>query len=199
MAKRRTVPERILDAALALAEAGSWEDVSLRAVAAESGVALADVHAHYAQKDDLVEAWFDRADRAMLGASAAGDVAAMAPEERIERVVLSWLEALAPHRRVTREMLAYKFEPGHVHLQALGVMRISRTVQWIREAAALEATGLQRIVEETALTTTFLLTFGRWLWDGSPQASATREFLRRLLRAGAPLMRVVGPRAPGHP
>lgn len=29
-------------------------------------VPLADIYQHFAQKDDLVKAWFDRADRALL-------------------------------------------------------------------------------------------------------------------------------------
>jgi hypothetical protein len=49
-------------------------------------------------------------------------------QERLQHVICSWLDALEPHHRLTREMLAYKLEPGHIHLQALGVMRISRTV-----------------------------------------------------------------------
>jgi len=48
-------------------------------------------------------------------------------------------------------------------LQVPGLMRISRTVQWFREAACLDATGIQRILEESTLTAIYLMTFTRWL------------------------------------
>ena len=32
------------------------------------GIGLAEIHRHYRQKDDLAEAWFDRADLALIRA-----------------------------------------------------------------------------------------------------------------------------------
>ena len=95
---------------------------------------------------------------------------------------MAWLDALAPHRRLTREMLAYKLEPGHVHLQVLGLMRISRTVQWFREAAQEDTRGLQRITEETTQSALYLIAFVRWLWDDSPGSRNTRQFIDRALQ-----------------
>jgi hypothetical protein len=68
-----------------------------------------------------------------------------------------------------------------VHLQALGVMRISRTVQWMRDVAKLPEVGWRREVGEAALTTIYLTTLTRWLFDESAQAEATRRLLDRLL------------------
>ena len=59
------LPARILDTALKLAEQQSWETVRLHDVARELGIGLDDVRAHYAQKEDLIDAWFDRADQSM--------------------------------------------------------------------------------------------------------------------------------------
>ena len=79
-------------------------------------------------------------------------------------------------------MLAYKLEPGHVHLQALGITRISRTVQWFREAAHQDSTGLQRIVEESALSSIYLAAFARWLFDDAGNGSKGKTFLEKSLR-----------------
>ena len=174
--------ERILDKALELGEAESWEAVRLHAVADELAIPLDEVRKSYPQKDDLVEAWFDRADRAVLGERAPDTFLALPARERLVYIIMTWLHALEPHRRLTRQMLAYKFEFGHIHLQALGLMRISRTVQWFREAACREATGLRRIMDESVLTTIYLATFARWLFDDSPDSSNTRRFLDRALR-----------------
>jgi AcrR family transcriptional regulator len=181
-AKKASLQDRILDTALEQAEATSWERLRLHAIAETLGITLDDIRRHYPQKDDLVEAWFDRADRALLGRERPADFTARPLPERLHQVITSWLDALAPHRRLTREMLAYKLEFGHVHLQALGLMRISRTVQWFMEAALYDSTGLQRILDECALTTIYLATFARWLFDDSGHGLKSKEALDSALR-----------------
>ena len=180
MPEHTQLSDRILDQALELAEAHSWEAVRLHTVADALQIGLDDVHRCYAQKDDLVEAWFDRADRTML--AIANEYSGLPQQERIENVIMDWLLALSRYRRVTRQMLMYKLEPGHFHLQVLGLMRISRTVQWIREAARLETGGLRRIIEEISLTKIYLAVFSRWLFDDSTEYEHTRSLLGRLLR-----------------
>ena len=180
--QRITLQESILDKALEQAEASSWEQLHLHAVAKELNITLAEIQQYFPQKDDLVEAWFDRADRALLGAVHSEDFLALPLYERLQQVVTSWLDALEPHHRLTREMLAYKFEFGHIHLQVLGIMRISRTVQWFHEAACHDSMGLQRIVDECALTTIYTTVFARWLFDDSTNQQKSKDLLNTALR-----------------
>jgi AcrR family transcriptional regulator len=177
-----TLQDRILDKALEQAEASSWEQLHLHAVAKALNITLDEIRQYFPQKDDLVEAWFDRADRALLSAAHSEDFLDLPLYERLHQVIVSWLDALVPHRRLTREMLAYKLEFGHIHLQALGIMRISRTVQWFREAACHDSTGLQRIIDECALTTIYLTTFTRWLFDDSANSQKSKDVLNVALR-----------------
>lgn len=181
--------DRIVDAALALAGETSWERVRLHDVAQHLGIALTEVHACFREKEDIVDAWFDRADRAMLAAAARPEIVALGPRERLQELLLVWLGALATHRRATREMILGKLEFGHVHFQWAGIMRISRTVQWWREAAGRSAPLPWRAFEETALTSIYLATFARWMSDQSQDSSHTRELLSRLLRAAEPCAR----------
>lgn len=184
MTDETDLKQGILDTALQLAESsGSWDEVRLGDVAATMGITLDQIREHYRQKDDLVEAWFDRADGAMLQAMAAPEFQQLSSRECLQHAIMSWLSALSAHRRITREMLLYKLEFGHIHLQALGVMRISRTVQWMREAAYQQATGVRRALEETVLTSIYLMTFAYWLRDESPEAERTRRFLEWSLRS----------------
>ncbi len=108
---------------------------------------------------------------------------------------MAWLAALAPHRRVARQMVLNKFEPGHVHYQWAELLRISRTVQWLREAAGRDAPLPWRALEETALTAVYLATFAYWVHDDSPEAERTRAFADRLLAGAWRLARFV----PGAP
>jgi AcrR family transcriptional regulator len=176
--------ERIVDAALELAEQQrSWETVRLHAVATRLGITLADIGRHFREKEDVVEAWFDRADRAMLATAASPEFRAFGTRERLHRVIMTWLTALGPHRRVTRQMIFGKLEPGHLHVQIPGLLRVSRTVQWMREAAGLTPPGMtRRAVEEVATTSIYLMTFVHWMVDESPQSVRTSEFLDRRLK-----------------
>lgn len=176
--------QQILDQALALASEIGWESLTLRQIATALEVPLAEIYPHFAQKDDLVEAWFDRADQALLEQVPNTTWDALPPKERIERAVFCWLDALAKHRELTGQMLLYKFEPGHIHLQLGGLLRISRTVQWFREAAGLKASHLHRITQELVLSSLYLATFAYWLRDSSEGQHKSRAFFRRKLDAG---------------
>lgn len=181
MAAATELRVRIVDAAIELAEHRSWEAVRLHDVAAALGISLDQVRLHFREKEDLTDAWFDRADSAMLCAAEAADFWVLPTRERLQRLIMAWLGALAPHRKVTREMICGKLEPGHLHIQIPGLMRVSRTVQWIREAAHRDATYLRRALEETALTTIYLLTFFYWMRDESPASAATSRLLEHCL------------------
>jgi AcrR family transcriptional regulator len=176
-------PIRILDSALNLAEERSWEAVRLYDVAAATGMTLDDIRIHFREKEDLVEAWFDRADAAMLRDAGKPDFFSLSTRERLQQLITTWLDTLAPHRQVTRQMILAKCEPGHLHIQIPAVMRISRTVQWMREAAHQDATYLARALEETVLTGIYLTTFIYWMRDESLGSTRTRYLLASLLRA----------------
>ena len=181
MVTQPELADAILDTALQLAEAQSWERLRLQQIAETLNISLDQIRSHYAQKDDLVEAWFDRADSIMLQAAASPEIQNLNMHERLHHIIMSWLDALATHRSVTHDMLLYKLEPAHIHLQLQGILRISRTVQWIREAAQQDSTHLQRIAEEIGLTSIYLATFMYWMKDRSEHQQRTRMFLEHRL------------------
>ncbi len=181
-ARADSLADSILDVALEQAESSSWESVNLHTVAKTLDISLLEIKSIYPQKDDLVEAWFDRADKAVLAEKAAEDFAALPAHERIHKVMMLWFLSMSEHRRVTGQMLCYKLEFGHIHLQVLGIMRISRTVQWFREAALLKTQDVHRIIEEVLLTRIYLFSFARWLFDDSENSLRTDSYLKAALR-----------------
>ncbi len=190
MTGKRISANSILDTALELAEVNGWEALRLHDIATHMEINLNQIHRYYNQKDDLVEAWFDRADSAMLKDAAASDYVALLPQDRLHRSIMTWLNALSAHRDVTHQMLKYKFEIGHVHLQVLGLLRVSRTVQWFLEAAQRRSEHLRRIVEEVAVTSIYLATFAHWFRDESPQSEQTSDLLVRLLTRADVILRL---------
>ena len=174
----------IVDTAVSLARQRSWEAVRLHEVANAAGISLDDIRRHFPEKNALIDAWFDRADAATLELASSGELITLSVRERLLRLIMAWLQALQSDRRVTRQMVLSRCEPGHLHIQIPALMRISRTVQWIREAALLQDTGLGRAGAETVLTAIYLAAFVCRLGETAETSPRTRGLLNRLL-AGA--------------
>lgn len=119
----------IIDTALTLAERDFWERVRLREVARVLDISLSDIHIHFREKEDVADAWFDRADAAMLKCAEVPCFTDLSTSGRIHTLITTWFNTLAEHRKTARGIILGKFEPGHLHIQIPGLMRISRTVQ----------------------------------------------------------------------
>ena len=175
---------RILDAALALAEErGRWSAVRLHDVADRLSISPAEALTHYRDLDAVADAWFGRALAAMVGPKPAGFLDE--PEwRRIEIALLQWFDALAPHRRVSAQMLGGKLHLSHPHHWVPMIFNLSRTIHWLREAARLPAEyGTRKASrEEVRLTALFVATLMVWVGDDSAGQQRTRRFLRRELR-----------------
>ena len=185
-------PERIVDTALEMAEEVGWGALRLSDLAARLEVPMAELLASYRDKDAIADAWFGRALAAMLAAPPK-DVAARPAKERLYYLLSRWFDALAGHRAVTGQMLREKLYPSHPHHWVPMIFNLSRTIQWLRDAARLEAGGRRRQLEEVGLTLLFLAALRVWLGDDTPGQARTREFLEhRLERADRTMARLYG-------
>ena len=176
--------QRIVDRTVALAAEVGWERVRLRQVAEDLGIALPEVLARYRDLDAVADAWFRRPLEAMLAAGGTKEEAGFADlpaRERVYLVMIRWFEAQREERVVVGQMLATKLYPSDPHHWVPMIFNLSRLIQWVREAARLDAPGQRRQVEEVGLTLLFLVTLRVWLGDESEGLLATRRFLRRRL------------------
>ena len=178
------LPARIVNAAIAIAEErGRWSAVRLHDVAGRLGVPTSQVLDHFRDLDSVADAWFMRALKAMVGQKSPNFVEL--PEwRRIELCLNAWFDALSPHRRITGQMLRGKLHLPHLHHWVPMIFNLSRTIQWLREAAQLsgeyETDKAKR--EEVGLTALFLAALTVWTRDDSAGQERTRRFLRRELR-----------------
>ncbi len=187
MTGKPNLEQAIVDTALSLAEAKDWESVRLHQVAEELNISLDEIRLYFREKEDIVDAWFDRADQAMLQTRETKNFVDSNTREKLHRLLMNWLTALHHHRRVTRQMIFGKFEPGHIHYQAKGLLRVSRTVQWLREAAGMSSTLPGRALEETGLTALYLMTFAKWMFDETSDSQSTSRFLKNRLDSACQL------------
>lgn len=170
--------DRIVAAALALAEEQGWANLRLHQVADRLGLSLAVVRAEFRDRDAIADAWFARALDQML-AIPPGELVGQPPPERLLRVMMRWFTALQSHHRVTGEMLRVKLYPGHPQHWVPLAFDLSRLIHWFLDAARITSTGRERQLAEVGLTALFLATLRSWLRDDSEGQQATRAQLQR--------------------
>ncbi|MFN4090243.1 MAG: TetR/AcrR family transcriptional regulator, partial [Alphaproteobacteria bacterium] len=126
-ATRLAIADRIVDETLAVAAEVGWDGVRLRSVAERLGIPLSELNTHYRDLDAIADAWLGRGVAAMLAPPPEG-FADRPAAERVEAVVLRFLDALATHRSATAAMVVGKLWPAHPHHWAPLIFNLSRTV-----------------------------------------------------------------------
>ena len=181
------VQDRILKAALAIAGEEGWASAGLSAVAARAKVPMLELRRHFRDTAAIADAWFQVGLDAML-APPPRRFSRHPAAARLEILLRRWFDALAPHRRVTAEMLSAKLWIFHPHHYVPMVFNLSRLIQWLRDLAGLDAGGLRKQIEETGLTALFLATLAVWCRDDTENQERTRAFLKRRLAQADGLM-----------
>jgi AcrR family transcriptional regulator len=180
--KRGPVRDRIVDAALELAEEHGWANLRLYQVAERADVPLARIGAEFRDLDALANAWFARALETTERIPPEA-LAGQPPPERLHLVIMRWFDALAPHRDVTGEMLRAKLYPSHPQHWVPLIFDLSRLVHWFLDAARIASSGRARQIAEIGLTAIVLGSLRVWLRDDSVDSERTRSYLHRRLEA----------------
>lgn len=179
--KADSLERSIVDAAVVRGRAEGWHRVRLSDISHDLKVSVSEVLGAYRDLDAVADAWFARATAAMADAGARA--ARQPPKKRIETAMLAWFDALAPHRRVSAQMLRAKLYPAHPHHWVPMIFSLSRTIQLLRDVAGLDATGRRRQIEEIGLSALFVAALGVWCNDESDGQKKTRTFIARWLAA----------------
>ncbi|HAT6977424.1 TPA: TetR/AcrR family transcriptional regulator [Legionella pneumophila] len=187
-----TIKNEIINTAINIAQDSSWEKVRLVDIAKALNIDLNTIRYFFAEKDQIIDACFDRADETMLNAVLKPKFDLLTAKEKLHDLLMSWLSTFEGKQKIIRQMILHKLEPGHLHLQLPAIKRISQTVQWWREAAGLRDTFPQRAIQETGLTIIYLSTFSYWLLDNSKEHLATRIFLENKLNTASVLSNFLG-------
>jgi ubiquinone biosynthesis protein COQ9 len=154
-----------------------WGEKAVFMAAAELGVP-AD-RARLAFPDgaaQMIDAWFDAVDVAMLAAFPAERIAALKIRERIRDLILFRLETIAPQREALRRALAILAMPRH----ALEGARLAwRSADRIWRLAGDEATDFNHYSKRGLLIGVYASTTFIFLDDQSDGLADTKAFLDR--------------------
>ena len=178
--KLKVSAETILVTALKRAEIDGWQNTRIHGIANDLGISLAAIKEHFSDADAIADAWFRKSLDAMLAPTELA-FQEFPPKERLFLIIMLWLDEMAARKSVTVQMVRAKMYLGHPHHWGPLIFNLSRLVQWIREAAILDARGRQRQLEEIGLTLLIVRTFKFWGEDKSENQKQTRQFLRKQL------------------
>lgn len=171
----RALRDRLLDAALDEAAFTGWNDSCVDR--ARLAARLSDGEAMLAAPRgavDLIDAWFDRAERAME--RAIEDCEGTKIRIRATVAVRARLEAMAPHKESLRRATLFLAMPNHVPDGArIGWRGADRA--W--KAMGDPSTDFNFYTKRLILTGVHTATLAYWLQDDSKESAATWAFLDR--------------------
>lgn len=189
----------IIDALMRLLEGRAYDKISIQDIADEAGVDLATLHACFASRGDILDAFVRRIDHQVLSGRYE-DMAEEPPRERLFDVLMARIDALRPYRGALRSLLsATRRDP------ALGVALNSWAVRssvWMLAAAGVDASGLRGTVAAQALTISYLKVIRTFVREDDPGLPRTMAQLDQELRKAEErhnrLARWVGPALRSH-
>ena len=155
----------------------SWSNEALAMAAEELGIPADRARLAFpGGQAEMIGAWFDCVDRAMLAAFPGERIAALKIRERIRDLILFRLEAMAPQREALRRALAILALPQNVPEGA----RIAwRSADRIWRRAGDTATDFNHYSKRAILIGVYGSTSLVFLDDDSEGLVATRAFLDR--------------------
>lgn len=170
--------ERIISAALRLAETRSWRDLSLGEIAAEAGIPLLEFRHAFQSKAQVLAAFSRLVDKEVLKKFAAPgkDV----PRDRLFDVILTRLETLQPYKAALR-----RIAEDATLTQALSQAGPALKSQyWMLAAAGISGEGGLGLLRVRGLLAIYSRIFAIWLDDDDPGMARTMAALDRRLRRG---------------
>lgn len=170
---------RIRQAAFALAERKPWHEITMAAIAQQSGFSVSALMRHCESKAAIWRDFSRDIDEAMLLVferyPAEGEA-----HDRLFDVILKRLEIMQPYRPVIASVMKRPVgDPG----EAAGMLQsLAVTVGWIAAAAKVEEEPAWGALGRVGLGRAYLKTLSAWVADDDPGLSRTMAALDRGLR-----------------
>jgi len=185
MLEGTTNRDRIIAAALRLAETRGWRDLSLGEIAAEAQTPLIEFRKEFQSKGQILAAFSRAIDLAVIEKFPAPgpDVA----RDRLFDVLLTRFELMQPYKAAIRRI---RDDVGSSLGDSLAQMRPALKSQyWMLAAAGISGEGGTGFLRVRGVLSVYARVFSIWLEDNDPGMARTMAALDRRLRRGESLMR----------
>ncbi len=180
MINAETDTGRLIAAALRLAAARPWDQITLRDIAEEAGVSLAAMREHFSSKAGILKAFTKAADEVVLREAAQRHPVG-STRDAIFEVLMSRFDAMEPYKPALRSIVrtAGQDLPDPDMLRA-----VLSSQHWMLEAAGVDTSGAGGAVRTLGLASVYASVFRVWLDDSDPGLARTMAALDRRLRRG---------------
>ncbi|MGO8954438.1 MAG: TetR family transcriptional regulator [Rhodomicrobium sp.] len=177
--------DRIVAAALRLAETNGWRELSLGEIAAGAGIPLGEMRREFQSKGQMLAAFSRALDQAVLEKFAApGPDAA---RDRLFDVMITRFEVMQPYKPAIRRI---RDDLGLSFGEALAQLRPALKSQyWMLAAAGINGEGGRGLLRVQGLLAIYARVFPVWLSDDDPGLARTMAALDRRLRRGEAVLR----------
>jgi AcrR family transcriptional regulator len=174
-----TPENRLIDAALALAERQGWRRTGLAEIAAEAGLSLPEAYALHRSKAAILGAFLRRVDTAVL--EGAGAEPGEGRRDRLFDTLMRRFEALKPHKAAVRAILRDSVgDPAAI----LGFAGLKRSMRWMLEASGISTAGCRGRIMIHVVLALYGSVLRVFLSDDSEDLAATMAALDRGLKRG---------------
>lgn len=167
----------LVAAALRLAAARPWAELTLADIAEAGGMTLSALKAEFASKGEIIAAFTSAVDDEVLARAPK-----RAPDQPVRdtlfEVIMSRFDVLAPYRAGLRSIVQSGLpDPAQVR-------PMLESQRWMLEAAGVNTAGLEGGFKVAGLATVYGSVFRTWLADDDPGLARTMAALDRRLRRG---------------
>jgi AcrR family transcriptional regulator len=182
----RSVRDRVIDAALALAAEDAWRNITLGSIAKAAKISLASLQENFGSKTEIVAAVMANTNATVLNgidASAESEPA----RDRLLDAIMRRLDALQPHKPSISSILRdMSFDPVGVMCLAPGYFN---SMAWTLEAAGIGSAGPVGNLRVKGLGAIYLGALKVWSRDDTEDQSKTLAFLDRRLQQAERLVK----------
>ena len=175
---------RIVAAALRLAEAKPWREVTLLDIARGAGLTLTELRAQVGSKTDILADLTRIVDDELMTRMSLRNAADSSTRDRLFDVVMTRFDLLQPHKPALKSILA-----DAARLQAaLPIGPALASQAWMLAAAGIGAEGPIGAARVAGLAAAYGAALRLWLDDDEPGQARTMAALDKRLRSGERLL-----------
>ena len=173
--------QKIIDAALKLAESDGWRGLGLDRIANGAGVPLIEFRKHFSTKLEILAAFSRQVDAMVLAQVTPAD-ADISSRDRLFDVLMTRFELMGPYKGALRRIRDdLRFQPGEGAVQLCSA---GRSLYWMMVAAGIDAEGRRGAIRLPGLMAVYARVFNVWLDDDDPGLAKTMAALDSRLRRG---------------
>lgn len=173
-AKAKSIPEKIVDAALKRASEMSWEYITLSDIAKEANVEMADFRDFFEDKTDILVAYGRRVDRKVLANVKTVNMDE-SEKDRLFEALMERFDIINEDRIAVISILkSMKSDPKALLISA---PHLKHSMAWMMEAAGIQSHGWKGAGQLVALTLTYLNVVRTWKSDETEDMAKTMAAL----------------------